>query len=74
MEEVRVEFDDGVETWSSEIVRVDTEEVFGGELDACDCSGCESFLQLGYGYFDDALGWFQLGLDKMAAFCCLPWA
>ena len=38
LEEVRVEFDDGIEGWSSEVVRVDSEEVFGDDLDACDCS------------------------------------
>jgi hypothetical protein len=37
-EKLRVELDDGVETWSLEIVRVNAEEVFGYELDAGDCS------------------------------------
>jgi hypothetical protein len=39
-----IQFDDGVETWATEIVCVDAQEVFGYQIDACDGSCGECIL------------------------------
>lgn len=37
-EDFWVHFDDGVEAWAAEVVRVDAKKVFGYQIDTRDCS------------------------------------
>jgi len=55
-EDFWIQFDDGVETWATGVVGVDTKEVFGYQVDACECSCGECILEIGYRCFDDVLG------------------